>query len=307
MPLRPGRPRGPMRPPRSPTPSPRSASPSAGRWRPGPSTSSASTATRSASGRRCRSRQLSRPASRPASTCSAASLARRCASGSRPPTRIAQLGEALDRWELSLFQAEPFRSEQLRTSLEALLGAGDGLWAAALRAAVLLGDSGRERAEQHARLRPLVEGHDAGEAANAVRDALVEALLYGDRVELAAALDESLLGTRPAARRPPARALGASRSPRRPEADTVCDTNASHFTGYGRGRGGSAPGARPARPGGGTAPRRRPGRGAARRAARPLAEAEQWLAADGPGAEDAEARPRPLRTALDARSEALPA
>src|SRR5438270_747558 len=43
------------------------------------------------------------------------------------------LGEALDRWELSLFQTDPFRSEQLRASLAALLGGGDGLATAALR------------------------------------------------------------------------------------------------------------------------------------------------------------------------------
>ena len=33
-----------------------------------------------------------------------------------------QLGEALDRWELSLFQSDPFRAEQLRESLGSLLG-----------------------------------------------------------------------------------------------------------------------------------------------------------------------------------------
>src|SRR5574338_479220 len=43
------------------------------------------------------------------------------------------LAEALDRWELSLFQHEPFRSEQLRASMAALLGA---TWP--LRASVLL-------------------------------------------------------------------------------------------------------------------------------------------------------------------------
>ncbi len=43
------------------------------------------------------------------------------------------LAEALDRWELSLFQHEPFRSEQARASLAALLG---GTWP--LRSAVLL-------------------------------------------------------------------------------------------------------------------------------------------------------------------------
>jgi hypothetical protein len=107
------------------------------------------------------------------------------------------LGEALDRWELSLFQTEPFRSEQLRTALDSVLGNGNGLWAASLRAAVLLGESGRERAEQHVRLQPLVDGQDTEDAADAVRDALLEALLYGDRAELVAALDESLLGVRP--------------------------------------------------------------------------------------------------------------
>ena len=85
-------------------------------------------------------------------------LARRLRERVAAADEDAQLGEALDRWELSLFQDEPFRSEQLRTSLESLLGAGNGLWAAALRAAVLLGESGRERAEQHARLKPLVDG-----------------------------------------------------------------------------------------------------------------------------------------------------
>ena len=62
------------------------------------------------------------------------------------------LAEALDRWELSLFADEPYRSEQLRESLTALLGGSDGLWAAAVRAAVLLGESGSERAQELERL-----------------------------------------------------------------------------------------------------------------------------------------------------------
>ena len=101
-----------------------------------------------------------------------------------------ELADALDRWELSLFQDEPFRSEQLRTALEALLGAGDGLWAATLRAAVLVAESGRERAQKLAELR-------SENAAAAVREALVETLVYGDRVELIEAVDETLLGLRP--------------------------------------------------------------------------------------------------------------
>jgi hypothetical protein len=100
-----------------------------------------------------------------------------------------ELADALDRWELSLFQDEPFRSEQLRVALEALLGGGDGLWAATLRAAVLLGETGRERAEKLSRLR-------SGGSGAAVREALVETLAYGDRLELIEALDAPLLGRR---------------------------------------------------------------------------------------------------------------
>src|SRR5205807_5451131 len=43
-----------------------------------------------------------------------------------------RLGDALDRWELALFQSEPFRGEQLRHALESALGEGDGAWAAAM-------------------------------------------------------------------------------------------------------------------------------------------------------------------------------
>jgi len=108
------------------------------------------------------------------------------------------LAEALDRWELSLFAEEPFRSEQLREALTALLGGPDGLWAATVRAAVLLGETGGERAEQLERLRALSSGEQAGGAtADAVRKALVEALAHGDRAALVVSLDEALLGIRP--------------------------------------------------------------------------------------------------------------
>ena len=109
-----------------------------------------------------------------------------------------ELAEALDRWELSLFADEPFRSEQLREALSALLGGPDGLWAAAVRAAVLLGETGRDRAEQLGRLRALVHGERAGRTvAEAVRKAVVETLAHGDRVALIASLDDALLGVRP--------------------------------------------------------------------------------------------------------------
>jgi hypothetical protein len=109
-----------------------------------------------------------------------------------------ELGEALDRWELSLFQAEPFRSEQLRESLGALLGGADGLWSGAARAALLLGAGTRERAELMMVLRALARG-DAADAlaTDAVRRSLVEVLLHGDRSRLVAWLDDALLGVRP--------------------------------------------------------------------------------------------------------------
>jgi hypothetical protein len=109
-----------------------------------------------------------------------------------------ELAEALDRWELSLFADEPFRSEQLREALAALLGGPDGLWAAAVRAAVLLGETGRDRADQLGLLRGLARGETAGPAAaDAVRKAVVETLAHGDRSGLVSSLDDALLGVRP--------------------------------------------------------------------------------------------------------------
>ena len=102
----------------------------------------------------------------------------------------AEFGEALDRWELSLFQAGPFQAEQLRESLAALLGGSDGLWAAAVRGAILLGDTPRARAELQDRL-------TGDPDQDVIRRALVEVLLHRDRAELLASLDESILGLRP--------------------------------------------------------------------------------------------------------------
>jgi hypothetical protein len=102
-----------------------------------------------------------------------------------------ELGEALDRWELSLFQDGPFQAEQLRESLAALRGGTYGLWAAAVRGAILLGDTPRARAELQDRL-------SGDPDADVVRRTLVETLLHGDREQLVASLDESILGLRPA-------------------------------------------------------------------------------------------------------------
>jgi hypothetical protein len=115
------------------------------------------------------------------------------------------LGEALDRWELSLFQDGPFAAEQRRESLVALLGGTDGLWAAIVRGAILLGENGRERVDIQTRL-------SDDPAPDLVRRALVETLLRGDRATLVRMLDETILGLRPApAARPPsvARALAS--------------------------------------------------------------------------------------------------
>jgi hypothetical protein len=100
------------------------------------------------------------------------------------------LAEALDRWELSLFQHEPFRSEQLRGALGAMLGA---TWA--LRATVLLESDAARREALHRDLELLARGEEATTpAAEAVRRALVEILRLGEREALVDRLDRALLG-----------------------------------------------------------------------------------------------------------------
>ncbi len=119
-------------------------------------------------------------------------LAPDCASASRSPTTTRELAEALDRWELSLFADEPFRSAQLRDALAGLLG---DTWE--LRAAVLLGDSSEERRAIHTALRALASGEQASQRAeDAVRRSLVETLRHGDRTALVRSLDDTLLGLR---------------------------------------------------------------------------------------------------------------
>jgi len=67
-----------------------------------------------------------------------------------------------------------------------------------VRAAVLLGASGRDRAAELDRLRGLTRGEPAGSATGeSVRKALVETLAHGDRAALVETLDEALLGVRP--------------------------------------------------------------------------------------------------------------
>jgi hypothetical protein len=100
------------------------------------------------------------------------------------------LAEALDRWELSLFQHDPFRSEQLRGSFTALLGE---TWP--LRATVLLEREPDARMALHRDLCLLAEGRDAPPATlDAARRMLVDVLRRGDRSALLRELDAQLLG-----------------------------------------------------------------------------------------------------------------
>lgn len=106
--------------------------------------------------------------------------------------------EAVERFEIALFNRGPLRADELREALVLLLGGEDGSWAAAMRAAVLLGEGAQDRAELFVVLRSLVDGDGAGaRAEDAVRRALVEALLCDSRDALVASLDEAMLGMRP--------------------------------------------------------------------------------------------------------------
>src|SRR4029077_11348300 len=99
----------------------------------------------------------------------------------------ANLADALDRWKLALFQDDPFRGEQLRHALDSALGNGEGTWAAAMRAAALLGETTNERER-------LVEaGREP--TTDLVRRLLVAMLLHGNRHALLQELDAALLGT----------------------------------------------------------------------------------------------------------------
>jgi hypothetical protein len=108
-----------------------------------------------------------------------------------------ELAEAMERWELSLFEGEPLRSERLREAVAALLGGADGLWAGVMRTSILLGETSHERAAVTEGLRALARGRNAAEdASEALRRAIVETLLHDDRRHLIDSLDDALLGLR---------------------------------------------------------------------------------------------------------------
>jgi hypothetical protein len=85
-----------------------------------------------------------------------------------------------------LFQGDPFRSEQLRQALDAALGNGEGLYAAAMRAAALLGETAEERATLAARFREPTP--------DLIRRLVLAVLMRGDRRALMRELDGALLG-----------------------------------------------------------------------------------------------------------------
>ena len=100
------------------------------------------------------------------------------------------LSDALDRWELSLFQSEPFRSEQLRAALASLFGE---TWP--MRCCVLLAEDPRAREELYGELTGLHAGDPATPATvDAARRAVVAVLRSRDRDRLVHDLDRQLLG-----------------------------------------------------------------------------------------------------------------
>ncbi len=124
----------------------------------------------------------------------AAELVRRLSAGQVDPDVL----EAVERFEIALFNRGPLRAEELREALVTLLGGDDGPWAAAMRAAALLGETASDRAELVRVLRSLIDGDGPGAGAeDAVRRALVETLLAESRDALVRALDDALLGLRP--------------------------------------------------------------------------------------------------------------
>ena len=111
-----------------------------------------------------------------------------------------ELADALDRWELSLFQSEPFRSEQIRAALALLLGE---TWP--MRCCVLLSEEATGREQLYGELTALAAGDPATPATvDAARRAVVAVLRSRDRGRLAHELDRELLGL---GRRPEAHAI----------------------------------------------------------------------------------------------------
>ena len=110
------------RPASSPMRSRRSGSPPRHRSPPARCCSSGSTGGRTGSVPCYRSQRPRRRANPRGSIPSARRSRATCGSASRIADDDARLGDALDRWELALFQTEPFRGDQLRHALEGRSG-----------------------------------------------------------------------------------------------------------------------------------------------------------------------------------------
>ena len=176
--------------PRSRTSSRPSVSRPRRRWRQARCSSRRSTGGRTASDRCCRLPQPSRRASRRTWTSSARRSRQSFSLRLGLVDTDTNLAEALDRWELSLFQHEPFRSEQLRAALDAALGS---TWP--LRASILLETQPEARAELHRDLTLLADGAAASRLGGPGRPACARRGAASRRAaELVARLDRELLG-----------------------------------------------------------------------------------------------------------------
>ena len=153
------------------------AAPGRGRAR---SSSSGSTGVRSASGRCCRSPRPSLPGEPTRLDEFRGRLAATCSRASPRADDDPELGEALDRWELSLFQPSRSASEQLRESLgRAARRRRRALGGGAARRRCCSARPARARRAARPAARPASGGHASG--APTVRRALVEVLMHGDR------------------------------------------------------------------------------------------------------------------------------
>ena len=154
-----------------------------------------------------------------------------------------------------------------------------------MRAAVLLGEKTTDRVEL---LEELRAEHAGAAARDALRRALVETLLHGNRAELVETLDETLLGLRPR----PATVLAAGVAARRQFRHEV-GTDTSHLPGYRRGMDEAEAGARRGSSGSGSSSGATRRRGALLDELRELVvEAEEWARGRG-----RRARPRGGRRA----------
>ena len=187
----------PMRRASSRTRSRRCGSRRPARSRPAPSSSSGSTGGPTGFVRCCRSRRRRRRVRASGWTRCGPSGHGGCASGSRRRTTTAIWERRSTGGSSRSSRRTPSPRSSCAGSLTSLLGGGEGLFAASLRAAAVLGETPRERSAILDRLRLLAAGDAAAATSDLVRSSLVAVLEHGDRAALLRTLDETLLGLRP--------------------------------------------------------------------------------------------------------------